>query len=49
MTAEKLLKDLEQLDVDVAIDGDHLTLDAPRGVLTEDLQRKLRKRKPELI
>lgn len=49
MTAAKLLSDLEQRDVAVTVEGGQLRVDAPRGVLTEDLRRTLSEHKPEIV
>jgi len=49
MTAQDLLTELERSGVAVSVAGDRLHVEAPRGVLTEDLRRLLAERKPELI
>ena len=49
MNAETLLSDLVQRDVAVAIHGDQLYLEAPKGVLTEELRIALSEHKPEIM
>lgn len=49
MTAQDLLAQLEQVGVVVSVAGDRLHVEAPPGVLTDDLRHLLAKRKPELI
>lgn len=49
MTAEELLNDLVQRDVAVTVDGERLRIDAPRGVLTEELRRSLSEHKLEIV
>ena len=49
MNAERLLSDLVKRDVTVTIRGDHLRIEAPRGVLTEELRSALSKHKPEIL
>ena len=45
----ELLARLEALDVRLALDGERLTVNAPKGALTEPLRAELGARKPELI
>jgi thioesterase domain-containing protein len=47
--AAHLLAELRKLDVHVVLDGDHLRLNAPAGVLTDEHKRDLAMRKPEII
>ena len=49
MTAAELLRDLERRDVRLALRGDRLKVDAPQGVITDELQQDLKACKPELI
>jgi hypothetical protein len=49
MTAEDLLDDLRKREVAVTIRGDHLRVEAPRGVLTEELRSALSEHKPALL
>ena len=49
MNAAELLRHLRTLQVEVALDGDRLRVNAPAGALTADLQEKLRSRKEELV
>ncbi|MEM6794946.1 MAG: amino acid adenylation domain-containing protein, partial [Acidobacteriota bacterium] len=48
-TARALLRQLESLDVRLAVEGDQLRLDAPKGTLTLRLAQDLRARKEDLI
>ena len=49
MNAAELLRDLERRDVRLALHGDRLQVDAPRGVITDEIQQDLKTCKPELI
>ena len=49
MTVAELLEQLERLDISVRLDGERLRLNAPKGVLTPDLEAELRQRREELI
>jgi len=49
MTAQELLSDLTKRDVVFTLDGEQLRVDAPRGLITEDLRRKLEDHKAELV
>ncbi|HEX2178111.1 MAG TPA: amino acid adenylation domain-containing protein, partial [Actinomycetota bacterium] len=46
---DQLLQDLRRLDVKLWLDGDSLRVSAPSGVLTHELQLKLKESKPELV
>jgi len=48
-SANELLADLQRLGVQVKAVGDRLSLSAPKGVLTPDLQDQLKSRKQELL
>lgn len=47
--AEALLEDLRIKGVKVSADGGYLELDAPAGVLTEELDQRIRQYKPDLL
>ena len=49
MTAAGLLKDLRSRGVEVRADGGHLELDAPAGVLTDELIEAAASNKPSLL
>lgn len=49
MTAIKLIADLRARGVVLRARGDVLHIDAPRGVLTDDLCEELRVYKPEIL
>jgi len=49
MTPEALLTKLQELDVDISLDGDSLRLEAPVGVLTEELKEQVRQHKRALM
>lgn len=49
MTTQELVQHLQQQDVRLAVHGDQLRVDAPRGILTPDLRRDLQERKPEVL
>lgn len=49
MSAQTLLKELRSLGVELAVEGDQLTVDAPRDTITEDLRASLVKSKPALL
>ena len=48
-SANELLADLQRLGVQARAVGDRLSLNAPKGVLTPDLQDQLKSRKEELL
>lgn len=49
MNAGALLKELRVAGVKVSADGGYLELDAPAGMLTEDLEHRIREAKPGLL
>ena len=49
MKAQTLLSELRGLGVELAADGLQLTIDAPAGAITEDLQVELAENKPSLL
>lgn len=49
MTGEVVLQQLRERDIRLTASGDRLVVDAPRGVLTEQLRDALRERKAELL
>ncbi len=49
MTTVELLSRLRQLNVAVRLGGDRLLIDAPKGVITEDLLAELSRQKSEVI
>ena len=49
MTPESLLAELERHNVKVSLAGDRLRLDAPAGVLTQELKELLSANKQELV
>lgn len=49
MTATELVYTLSALDVRLAVQGDRLRLDAPRGAITAELRQALIDHKPELL
>lgn len=49
MTAAALIDALRRQDVHLAIHGDRLEVDAPAGVLTDDVRRELRAHRPEIL
>ena len=49
MSAEQLLSDLEEHDVTVSVRGERLRIEAPRGVITEELRCALSRHKPEIL
>jgi hypothetical protein len=49
VSAVLLVQDLERLGVRIRADHDQLVIDAPRGVLTDDVKAKLAACKPELL
>ena len=49
MTATMLIKTLRSANVTLEVHGDKLCLDAPFGILTDDLRQAIRENKPELI
>jgi amino acid adenylation domain-containing protein len=48
-SASELLTDLQRLGVQARAVGDYLSLSAPKGVLTPDLQAQVKSRKQELL
>lgn len=49
MSVAELLAELRRLDAHIELDGDRLRLNAPAGVLTDDLRGQLRERKTEIM
>jgi hypothetical protein len=49
MNASTLLDDLRSRDVLLEADGERLVVDAPAGVVTEDLRASLAEHKPSLL
>ena len=49
MTAQSLLSELRGLGVKLAAEEDRLTVDAPAGVVTEDLRAALVENQPSLL
>lgn len=49
MTAQTLLSELRSLGVELAAEGEHLAVDAPAGVVTEDLREALTENKPKIL
>lgn len=49
MNAAELLQDLERRDVRLTLNGDSLRIDAPQGMITEELEQTLTQYKPELV
>ena len=49
MTIDEFLSHLRKLDIKIWADGDRLRLNAPKGVLTPDLQAELAERKAEIL
>ena len=49
MTGELVLQQLRERDIRLTASGDRVVVDAPRGVLTEQLRDTLRDRKAELL
>ncbi len=49
MTINEFLSHLRKLDIKIWADGDRLRLNAPKGVLTPDLQAELAERKAEIL
>ncbi len=49
MTCEMVLSDLDRKGIRLSVRGDRLIVNAPRGVLTEQLKSILRQLKPELL
>ena len=49
MTAQALLFKLRALGVELAVEEDRLTVDAPAGTITEDLRAALTENKPSLL
>jgi hypothetical protein len=48
-SAIELLAELDTLGVDLTVDGDTLKIDAPAGVLTDDLRQAIKENKAEII
>lgn len=49
MNAQRLLAELERSGVILAPRGDRLHVDAPKGVLTEEIRQQMVQQKPELL
>ena len=49
MSAEQLLSELRALDIRLFVDGDRLRCSAPKGRLTNELEKRIAAHKPELI
>ena len=49
MTISEFISHLHELDVKLWCEGDRLRLNAPKGVLTPDLQAELTQRKAEIL
>lgn len=49
MRAQTLLTELRGLGVELAVEEDRLTIDAPGEVITEDLRQALAENKPRLL
>ena len=49
MTPHQLLATLHRAGAEVVVHGDRLRVQAPRGVLTEEIRRALVEHKPELV
>lgn len=49
MTLVEFLAHLHSLDIQLAVDGDRLRVNAPKGVLTPELGAELTRRKPALL
>lgn len=49
MSATTLVRSLERMGVRLRAQDDRLVLDAPRGVLTDEVKAELRARKPEVL
>ena len=45
----QIINELKQLDIKLTLDGDELCIDAPKGILTEDRLRQLKKYKTEIV
>lgn len=48
-TLDELLAELAGLDVQLSLDGDSLSIAAPRGAITADLQARLKSHKTEIL
>jgi amino acid adenylation domain-containing protein len=49
LQVQDFIDHLQSLNVQLAVNGDKLKINAPPGVLTDDLKEKLRTHKPEII
>ncbi|HET6546394.1 MAG TPA: thioesterase domain-containing protein [Rhodanobacteraceae bacterium] len=49
MSVVEFLAELRRLDAHIVLDGEHLRLNVPAGVLTEDHRRELQRRKAEIM
>ena len=49
MTAPVLLDELRTKGVHLAVEGEHVVVDAPRGALTDDLRQTIRQHKAALL
>jgi len=49
MTATALLDELRTKGVHLTVEGEHVAVDAPKGVLTDDVRQAIRQHKPELL
>lgn len=49
MAAEALLRELEQLGVRLSLSGQELRIQAPKGLISAELQARIKAAKPELI
>lgn len=49
MTATVLLDELRTKDVHLTVSGEHITLDAPKGVLTDAMRQAIREHKAVLL
>ncbi len=49
ISCAELLVKLKQLGVKLDVDGDRLTIDAPKGVFNDDLKHQLKQNKSELV
>ncbi len=49
MTATALLDELRTKGVHLTVEGEHVAVDAPKGVLTDDVRQAIRQHKQELL
>lgn len=49
MTAHELLLKCRQVGIALAVDGNNIDVDAPKGVLTPELRSELARHKPALV